>query len=139
MDVSVFLEQLDMPEVPPLPQPLRVAYQSACHLEHAQGIVAEPRRLLGRVPNLTLVELDDGGKCCGSAGTYNLEQPELAGQLGEAKARAVERAAVDAVASGNIGCLVQLRMHLQLIGSSLPAYHTIELLDQAFGTTSGSA
>lgn len=132
-DVSAFLEDLGPSDVPPLPRPLTVAYQGACHLEHAQGVRDEPRALLRRIPNLTLQSMADSDRCCGSAGTYNLDQPELADSLGRAKAEAVISAQVGAVATGNVGCLVQLRMHLRKLGSDLPVYHTIELLDQAYG------
>jgi glycolate oxidase iron-sulfur subunit len=70
--------------------------------------------------------------CCGSAGTYNLEQPEIAARLGERKARAVIASGAAAVATGNIGCAVQLRRHLRLLGSTVPVLHTVEILDRAY-------
>ena len=76
--------------------------------------------------------MPDGEICCGSAGTYNIEQPEIAGQLGQRKAANILTTGADAVAAGNIGCLVQIRTHLQAAGKPLPIYHTIELLDAAY-------
>src|SRR6185369_10749361 len=76
-DVSVFLRDLGIKTPPPLPKPLRIAYHDACHLAHAQGIQSAPRELLRSIPNLTLLEVPEGEMCCGSAGTYNLDQPEI--------------------------------------------------------------
>ena len=132
VDVSVFLAQLGLIEEPgPLPQPLTVAYHDACHLANAQGVRTQPRDLLRRIPNLTLVEIADGELCCGSAGTYNIQQPELAGQLGEQKARNVLATGADVLVTGNIGCLTQIDLHLRRLGRPLPMMHTIELLDRA--------
>jgi glycolate oxidase iron-sulfur subunit len=130
-DVSTFLAGLDLPDFAPLPRPLRVAYHDACHLAHAQGVTAAPRALLGRIPNLTLLEIPDGELCCGSAGTYNLEQPEIAAQLGGRKAESVVSTGAEALATGNIGCLVQIDSHLRRLGRPLPVYHTVQLLAQA--------
>ncbi|MGH9163529.1 MAG: glycolate oxidase subunit GlcF [Vicinamibacteraceae bacterium] len=129
-DVSVFLEQVGLGDVPPLPAPLRVAYHDACHLVNAQRVSAAPRALLGRIPNLTLVEMPDPGICCGSAGTYNIDQPEIARELGQRKAKGAVASKADAVATGNIGCVMQLRTHLATLGARLPVYHTIEILDR---------
>jgi glycolate oxidase iron-sulfur subunit len=132
IDVSAFLDSLGLPDLPPLPSPVTVACQDACHLAHAQGVRAAPRALLRRIPNVTLVEIPDGGLCCGSAGTYNLDQPEIAGQLGARKAAAVLSTGADIVVSGNIGCLTQMRTHLANSPSPAPeVLHTIELLDRA--------
>jgi glycolate oxidase iron-sulfur subunit len=138
-DITVFLTQLGIEPIPPLTNPLKIAYQDACHLAHAQGITKEPRELLLMVPNLTLVPIQQRELCCGSAGSYNLEQPEIAQQLGERKVENILEAEVDAVVTGNIGCLIQLRMHLaQLINKNgvnqeiPPVCHTIELIDKAY-------
>jgi len=131
-DVSEFLANLELLPPPSLPQPLKVAYHDACHLQHAQGITEAPRHLLRAIPNLTLLEVADAGLCCGSAGTYNLEQPEIAGELGRRKAEGILRSGADAVVTGNIGCMIQIRTHLQALGKSLPVYHTFELLDIAY-------
>jgi glycolate oxidase iron-sulfur subunit len=132
-DVSAFLAALGVPALPPLPQPLRLAYHDACHLAHAQGVTSAPRALLSAIPNLTLLEVPEGDLCCGSAGSYNLEQPELAARLGQRKARNLLSTGAQAVALGNIGCLVQISSHLRAAGQPLPVYHTFEVLAQALG------
>jgi glycolate oxidase iron-sulfur subunit len=81
---------------------------------------------------LTLVEITDGELCCGSAGTYNLEQPAIARELGRRKAEAIAGAAPDAVVMGNIGCMVQIQQHLAALGQPLPVYHTMQILDLAY-------
>jgi glycolate oxidase iron-sulfur subunit len=135
MDVSVFLAELGLSSPPPpWPQPVRVAYHDACHLAHAQGVTAPPRRLLRAIPNLTLLEVPEGELCCGSAGTYNLEQPAIAATLGRRKAENIRRTHCDAIATGNIGCMVQIGNALnQLDGPALPLYHTMQVLDMAYG------
>lgn len=136
-DISVFLDELGLLR-PQGPQPARkVVYHDACHLVHAQGVGLAPRRLLLSVPNLLLLELKDGGMCCGSAGTYNLEQPELARQFGQIKAERILSTGAEAVVSGNIGCLTQISTHLAELGRPLPIYHTVELLAQAYATENG--
>ncbi|MCP4356944.1 MAG: 4Fe-4S dicluster domain-containing protein [Chloroflexi bacterium] len=132
LDVAEFLAGLDFVPPPGFARPLSVAYQDACHLRHAQGVVSEPRHLLSTVPNLTVLELEDGGLCCGSAGTYNLEQPDIAHQLGQRKVERILATGAAAVVSGNIGCLTQIQTHLRPRGVSLPVYHTLELLDMAY-------
>jgi glycolate oxidase iron-sulfur subunit len=136
-DVSEFLDELGMRELQPLSRPMTVAYHDACHLAHAQGIWGAPRRLLGAIPNLTLAEIPEGEICCGSAGTYNIEHPDIADQLGLRKARNILGTGADAVATGNIGCLVQIRAHLKHAGRALPVYHTMEILAQASNLSSG--
>ena len=131
-DVSVFLDQLGLVEPPALPESVTVAYHDACHLAHAQRVKSPPRKLLSAIPNLTLVEIPEGDLCCGSAGTYNLEQPDLAHQIGERKAKNILTTDAVAIATGNIGCMTQIETHLTALGNPLPIYHTIELLDQAY-------
>ena len=131
-DITVFLAELGIVTPPPLPKPLKVAYHDACHLAHAQGVTQPPRTLLRSIPNLTLLEIPEGELCCGSAGTYNMEQPEIAGRLGQRKAANILRTGADAVAAGNIGCLVQVATHLKLAGRPLPIYHTMQVLDMAY-------
>ena len=99
---------------------------------HAQGIANAPRKLLQSIPNLAILEVSEGELCCGSAGTYNIEQPEIAEALGQRKARNILRTGADAVAAGNIGCLTQIRIHLEREGKPLPVYHTLEILDKAY-------
>lgn len=131
-DITVFLDELGLVEPAGLAESLTAVYQDACHLAHAQGIVSAPRNLLKTIPNLTLLELNDGGYCCGSAGTYNIEQPELANQLGQRKAEYILITQADAVISGNIGCLTQIQAHLKGRKRPLAIYHTIQLLDLAY-------
>jgi glycolate oxidase iron-sulfur subunit len=131
MDVSEFLDQLGPREPKPLPQPIKLAYHDACHLAHAQGVWGAPRRLLSAIPNLTLIEIPEGEICCGSAGTYNIEQPDIANELGERKARSILTTEAEAVATGNIGCLVQIRTHLKSAGKPMPVVHTMEVLEKA--------
>jgi glycolate oxidase iron-sulfur subunit len=133
LDISVFLQRLGLVAPPPLAQPVRVAYHDACHLANAQGVRSEPRQLLSSIPNLTLLEIPEGELCCGSAGTYNLEQPEIAGQLGERKARNILATGAEAIITGNIGCLTQIAAHLARLGRPLPIWHTVEVLDRAYG------
>jgi glycolate oxidase iron-sulfur subunit len=108
---------------------LRVAFQDSCHLAHAQGVRDEPRALLASVPGLTVLEPAEQALCCGSAGIYNLVQPEAAAALGERKARNVLATEPDVYASGNPGCLVQITHALRAAGRPLPAFHPIELVD----------
>jgi glycolate oxidase iron-sulfur subunit len=133
-DISVFLDKLGMVPPPPLPTPRTVAYHDACHLAHAQRVTQPPRRLLQQIPNLTLVELFEGDLCCGSAGTYNLEQPEIAKQLGERKAGNIVASGAEMVVMGNIGCMTQVRTYLAQLDPAIPVLHTIELLAQAYAT-----
>jgi glycolate oxidase iron-sulfur subunit len=135
-DVCAFLAELGLAvPPPPLPRPLRVAYHDACHLAHAQGVSAAPRRLLRAIPNLTLLEVAEAELCCGSAGTYNLEQPAIAAALGRRKAENLQRTQCDAVATGNIGCQVQIaQAWRQLEGAPVPIYHTLQVLEMAYAT-----
>ncbi len=133
MDVSVFLQRLGLREQPPgNGQPRKIAYHDACHLSNAQGVRREPRALLRGIPGVELCELADAQICCGSAGSYNLDQPEIAASLGEKKARAVIATGATVVASGNIGCLTQLRMHLVKQRSPIKVRHTMQVLRDAY-------
>ena len=111
------------------PLALRVAFQDSCHLKHAQRIESQPRAMLRAIPELELVEPAEQDLCCGSAGIYNLVQPEAAAELGDRKAERVLEAAPDAYASGNPGCLLQVTAALRRAGRPLPAFHPIELVD----------
>ena len=136
MDVSVYLVRLGLRETPEGwsdGKGLRVAYHDACHLANAQGVRNEPRALLRAVPGLEVRELTDPHICCGSAGTYNLDQPETAASLGAKKASAVLATGAEVVASGNIGCLTQLRAHLEKTGASVRVRHTMQILRDAYG------
>lgn len=139
VDVSMFLARLGVRERPAgSTTPTKVAYQDACHLGHAQGVRREPRELLRSIPGVELCELSDAHLCCGSAGSYNLDQPEIAASLGEKKARAVMATGAEVVASGNIGCLTQLRMHLTKLGSPIRVRHTMQVLRDAYGESTAT-
>jgi glycolate oxidase iron-sulfur subunit len=108
---------------------VRAAYHDACHLRHAQRIVEEPRQLLRGIPGLTLVEIADSDQCCGSAGIYNLVEPESARQIGERKVANVLDASPELLVSANPGCTLQIQSILRDRGLSLRAAHPIEVLD----------
>ena len=128
VDVSELLAELG-PRARRRPLRLKVAYQDACHLAHAQGIRDAPRALLRSIPELELVEPAEQAICCGSAGIYNLMQPAPARELGERKAANVAATGADVYAAANPGCLVQVSTHLRRSGCALPALHPVELLD----------
>jgi glycolate oxidase iron-sulfur subunit len=130
VDISVFLSRLGMCE-PMGELKMRVAYHDACHLANAQGVRAEPRELLRRIPGLEIVEIASPHLCCGSAGSYNMDQPTIAASLGAQKAQAVIATGAQCVVSGNIGCLTQLRLHLKRLGSPIEVKHTTQLLRDA--------
>jgi glycolate oxidase iron-sulfur subunit len=123
-DVSELLAELD-PVAPRHPIRARVAYHDACHLAHAQQVRAQPRAALRTIPGLDVVDLPEAEICCGSAGTYNLLNPEPAEELGRRKAANVLRVEPDALTTANPGCLLQIRRQLP----ELPMFHPVELLD----------
>jgi glycolate oxidase iron-sulfur subunit len=127
-DLSEFLTELG-PVAPRHPLPVRAAYHDACHLAHAQRITREPRQLLRAIPGLELVELADAGTCCGSAGVYNLLQPEAAGELGARKAQSVLDAGAPLLISANPGCSLQIASALADRGQHIAVAHTAEILD----------
>jgi glycolate oxidase iron-sulfur subunit len=131
-DVSAFLDEIGVAHPPPLPTPTQVAYHDPCHLAHAQGVRDAPRRILAAVENLTVLEPDEWEICCGSAGIYNLEQPDIARDLGRRKARNLLATGAVAVGTGNIGCIVQIAAQVAALGSPLPVLHTMEILDRAY-------
>ena len=124
-DVTEYLAELDL-SGKPAPK-LRVAYHSACSMQHGQKVIEQPRTLL-KAAGFDLVEIPEGHLCCGSAGTYNLLQPELSSQLRDRKAENIASVKPDLVATGNIGCLQQLSNAIDV-----PIVHTVELLDWATG------
>ncbi|NUT42274.1 MAG: 4Fe-4S dicluster domain-containing protein [Thermoactinospora sp.] len=109
--------------------PLTVAYHDACHLAHAQGIRRQPRDLLRDIPGLTLKEIPESDLCCGSAGTYNIFQPQAARDLGDRKAGAVSGLDADLLVSANPGCTMQIAAAMRRRGSSIRVAHTAEVLD----------
>jgi glycolate oxidase iron-sulfur subunit len=108
---------------------LRLAYHDACHLAHAQGIRSQPRELLSSIPGIDLVEPNEWEICCGSAGIYNLLEPEAASQLGQRKADNLLATGAEAIAAGNPGCTLQIAGQLRKRGRAMPIYHPIQLLD----------
>jgi glycolate oxidase iron-sulfur subunit len=128
-DVHEFLAGLGTPRATRHPIRARVAYHDACHLAHAQRIRSQPRALLRSIPELELVDVADGEQCCGSAGTYNLMQPESAEEVGERKVEAVLRTRADVLASGNPGCTLHIQRLLKARGLGLRAAHPVEILD----------
>ncbi|KIC19780.1 glycolate oxidase subunit GlcF [Leisingera sp. ANG-Vp] len=125
MDISELLMQLELPEG--ADKGLTVAYHAACSLQHGQQIKTHPKSLLKRA-GFKVVEPADSHLCCGSAGTYNLMQPEISAQLKDRKVRTLEAKTPDLIAAGNIGCMMQIGS-----GTELPILHTVELLDWATG------
>lgn len=133
VDVSVFLAKLGLREKPAgWGEARAVAYHDACHLANAQNVRAEPRGLLRAIPGLDLREMANAHLCCGSAGTYNLDQPAIAHSLGAQKAQAVTATGATTVATGNIGCLTQLRTHLAKTNSTINVRHTMQVLRDAY-------
>jgi glycolate oxidase iron-sulfur subunit len=127
-DLTEFLVELG-PVAPRHPVPVRAAYHDACHLGHAQRITREPRSLLREIPGLELVELRDAGTCCGSAGVYNLLQPDAAQALGARKADSVADSGASLVISANPGCTLQISAELAERGQPIATAHTAEVLD----------
>jgi len=125
VDVSELLVRLGLPQG--APKGLRVAYHAACSLQHGQQVKTAPKDLLKRA-GFEVVEPADSHLCCGSAGTYNLMQPEISGQLKARKVRSLEAKAPQVIAAGNLGCMMQIGS-----GTALPVVHTVELLDWATG------
>ncbi|WP_230531224.1 glycolate oxidase subunit GlcF [Microvirga roseola] len=125
-DVTEYVTTLDLME-PVRETDLVVAYHSACSMQHGQAIRTEPKTLLKKV-GFTVKDVPEGHICCGSAGTYNLLQPEIAGQLRARKVANIERTKPDLIATGNIGCMTQIGK-----GTQIPIVHTVELLDWATG------
>jgi glycolate oxidase iron-sulfur subunit len=106
---------------------LRIAYHAACSLQHGQRVLAEPKVLLAAA-GFTVLEIPEAHICCGSAGTYNMLQPELSAALRTRKLKNIASTTPDAVATGNIGCIAQIAL-----GSGYPVLHIVELLDWAMG------
>jgi glycolate oxidase iron-sulfur subunit len=127
-DISELLEELGA-SAPRHPLPVALAYHDACHLSHAQGIRRQPRVLLRSIPGLELREVPEGDVCCGSAGVYNILEPEPARVLGERKAARVLATGVRILVSSNPGCLLQIRAALEQRGEGMALLHVVEVLD----------
>jgi glycolate oxidase iron-sulfur subunit len=132
-DVLEVLDAVDLPE-PRGHIAASVTYQEPCHLVHAQRISSAPRRLLAKIPGLRLVEMHESALCCGSAGIYNLTEPEMARRLGARKAESVIATGATIVATANPGCALQLAAELRRAGSRARIAHVVELLDEAYET-----
>ena len=128
-DINEFLAVEKIRGVARHPLPMRVAYQDACHLLHAQGLKEAPRQVLGSIPGLTVLEPRDQDRCCGSAGIYNLVRAKDAERLGHEKAQRVLEVSPEAYVTGNVGCLLQVTSALQKRKRPLPAFHPVELVD----------
>ena len=128
-DVTEVVAGLDSIRAPRHPIDMRVAYHDACHLAHAQGVRQPPRDVLASIPGLTVVPIADGDICCGSAGIFNLVQPDMAAELGRRKAANIEEAGPDLVATTNPGCMLQIGAAARAAGRSRPVVHVVELLD----------
>lgn len=127
-DVAEFLDQLG-PVAPRHPLPLIAAYHDACHLSNAQGIRVAPRTLLSTIPGLVVREIPEGHLCCGSAGIYNLLEPDAAAQLGDRKAKAVVSTDAQVLVTANPGCIMQIAAALRRDDRDMPAAHTVQMLD----------
>ncbi|MAU96654.1 MAG: glycolate oxidase iron-sulfur subunit [Fulvimarina sp.] len=125
-DVTEFLSDLDLP-APRNVEPIVVAYHSACSMQHGQRVIRQPKALLSKA-GFAVRDVPEGHLCCGSAGTYNILQPEIAAQLKQRKVKNIESVAPQVIATGNIGCMTQIGG-----GTAIPVVHTVELLDWAFG------
>jgi glycolate oxidase iron-sulfur subunit len=127
-DISEVLTELE-PRAPRNRLKLRVAFHDSCHLQHAQGVRLQPRALLSGIPGLELAEIPEAAICCGSAGIFNLVQPDAANELGDRKAQIIGPLKADVVATGNPGCILQMQSALARRGQKTPVVHTIQLLD----------
>jgi glycolate oxidase iron-sulfur subunit len=131
-DIHEWLVQIGIQPPPPGQPAQTVTYHESCHLCHGQKITSQPRQLLKAIPNLSLVELPESSWCCGSAGIYNLIQPEMAGQLLERKMRHIRSTRARVVATGNPGCLLQLLSGASREGLRLRVVHPVTLLAEAY-------
>ena len=130
-DVQEFLVEVGFtaPLSPLQSEPLTLVYQDACHMIHGQKITSQPRKLLRQIPGVKLKEPVDAALCCGSAGIYNILQPEVAEELGRQKVNNLTKTGASAIASANIGCYVQISKHLELQGKAVPVLHPMQYLD----------
>ncbi len=131
-DISEFLVDLG-PVRPTHEVPVTLTYHDPCHLCHAQGVRDQPRQLLAMIPGATIVPLDESEICCGAAGTYNLTQPEMSERLGRRKMDRIEGSGAEVVATGNVGCILQIARQIKDRGSSIEVAHPVDLLDRSYG------
>ena len=128
-DVSELLVELGEPRATRKPIRARVVYHDACHLAHGQGVRNQPRALLQAIPGVELLTPAESEICCGSAGIYNLVQPEPAAQLGARKARNIAALSPDVIATANPGCTIQITAAARVLGYKWPVFHPIQLVD----------
>ncbi len=128
-DISELLVELGPPRAARQPVPLTVAYHDACHLAHAQGVRQQPRALLAAIPGLTIVPFAEPDVCCGSAGIFNLTQPDMAAELGRRKAANIAAARPDAVVTSNPGCILQIQAAARAQGHGFRVLHLVDVLD----------
>lgn len=129
-DITEWLMEIGI--TPPGRMELTVSYHDACHLAHAQRIKLQPRELLKQIPGLNLVEMEDADTCCGSAGVYNILQPEMAHKLLERKVDNLKATGASVIATGNPGCLAWIQQGARERGVSVRICHPVELLDEAY-------
>jgi glycolate oxidase iron-sulfur subunit len=132
-DISQFLAELNPPPPPPAHRVEQTAvYHDACHLAHGQKITAQPRALLARVPGLKLIPLVESDTCCGAAGTYNLQQPQMARALAERKLAHIRASGAKLCITGNVGCAMQIASEARRAGMELNVLHPVEVLHRAY-------
>lgn len=131
-DISEYLAEMTLNTADLKPVNMTVTYQEPCHLAHAQRITAQPRKLINAIPGVTLIEMAESSLCCGSAGTYNVTQPEMAAQLGQRKLNNAEHTKADVIITANPGCHLQLAGGLRQRHSDMRVLHIAELLDMAY-------
>jgi glycolate oxidase iron-sulfur subunit len=128
MDVTEFIQDLG-PVAERNPLPVAAAYHDACHLAHAQGVRRQPRQTLKQIPGREVKELKEAEICCGSAGIYNMVEPEPATELGDRKAKNVLNTGARMIVTSNPGCMLQIQASLKRMGHSMPMAHPMEVLD----------
>ena len=136
-DISEFLGDIELNEDLGRVEK-RVAYHDACHLAHGQQVRTQPRALLKKIPGVELVELAESDWCCGSAGIYNITHPEMADKLLDRKVRHISKASPEIVATGNPGCMLQIRQGMQREGLEVDVLHPVQLLDRAYQASIGN-
>jgi glycolate oxidase iron-sulfur subunit len=130
-DISEYLDAMGI-DRNLAPLDWKVTYDDPCHLLHAQKVKAAPRNLIRAIPGIQFVELRDADRCCGSAGVYNITQPEMAARILDEKVANIIRSGAQVVVTGNPGCLIQIQSGLREKNQSTRVMHPIELLDQAY-------
>lgn len=130
-DIVEYLAAIELPRPAFIPG-IKLAYHSACSMQHGQKIVMQPKNLL-RQAGFRVADVPEGHLCCGSAGTYNIMQPDIAGRLQERKVKNIKSTKPDAIAAGNIGCITQIAAGMKKDGADIPILHTVELLNWVYG------